>query len=135
MDTYKNMINDLCVTEIHIKKNTDLTRSTFFCGMLFIAKFRCQVSSANCNNIFLQNYPYQWLSKNSVSPQEQLSLCTAITKSPMETSHVSFLDTKCKSFTLSEIVINTCKCKTNTLPILMHQMHISTTQVSSVMLR
>jgi hypothetical protein len=26
-------------------------------------------------------------------------------------------------------------CKTNTLPILMHQMHISTTQVSSVMLR
>jgi predicted DNA-binding ArsR family transcriptional regulator len=26
-------------------------------------------------------------------------------------------------------------CKTNMLPILMHQMHISTTQVSSVMLR
>jgi hypothetical protein len=27
------------------------------------------------------------------------------------------------------------ECKTNTLPILMHQMHISTTQVSSVLLR
>jgi hypothetical protein len=31
--------------------------------------------------------------------------------------------------------INSFKCKTNTLPILMHQMRISTTQVSSVMLR
>jgi hypothetical protein len=27
------------------------------------------------------------------------------------------------------------KCKTNTIPILMHQMHISTNQVSSVILR
>jgi hypothetical protein len=32
------------------------------------------------------------------------------------------------------ILESECPCKTNTLPILMHQMRISTTQVSSVML-
>jgi hypothetical protein len=46
------------------------------------------------------------------------------------------LCTKTVHINLAKLALFSSKeCKTNTLPILMHQMRISTTQVSSVMLR
>jgi hypothetical protein len=51
------------------------------------------------------------------------------------TLYGNVLNLTLQSSTFLFYVVRYVSCKTNTLPILMHQMRISTTQVSSVMLR
>jgi hypothetical protein len=72
------------------------------------------------------------MENNIVDPlKEQNVYCNR----PLELSEVRNVVTKSKNGTYTGVDEILYECKTNTIPILMHQMCILTTQVSSVMLR